>query len=70
MRFWFSHELFSLGAISTCKISSEKKKCYPVSEKLHAVVRSDQQRAEKDKCPGPMLAAEALNAGMCAQLLV
>lgn len=42
-----------------CKISLEKKESYPVSEKRHAVVLSDQQRAEKDKCPGPMLATEA-----------
>lgn len=49
-----------------CKISLEKKKSYPISETLHAVVLSDQQRAEKDKCSGAMLATEALHSGICA----
>lgn len=53
-----------------CKISLEKKESYPVSEKLHAVVLSDQQRAEKDKCPGPMPLLKHLHPGICAQLLV
>lgn len=41
-----------------CKISLEKKKSYPISEKLHAAVLSGQQRAEEDKCPGLMLATQ------------